>query len=244
MCGQRTLLSFPAIPDPAPRPYPVITVDLRPARAVAVPGCRSRLPFPVPVTRRPYPLPRALLRRFDVSLTAGSCTRGDRLDEGDETLALERQREVGEGQALQRRGEWKRDIVGAVVEHDRSTWREADTLEPDVARRLQRGGSIEDDDEWRIARRQRAGIVQTICECHAVPSSGQRLSKALEQRVIRSDQQSPGHAAPAQGVRFVVGGLWFVNRSSGLVTRRRQGPSIGSLTANHKPPSTVVRIIS
>src|SRR5579862_6218556 len=149
-------------------------------------------PLPVP------PLtgsPPHLMRPRCLALSARSGAGGHGLDEGDETLALERQREIGQRETLQRGREREWHVFRPVIQDNRSARREPDTLQSDVAGRLQRRHAVHYDEERWIGERQDTRIMQAVGEYDAVASGRNRLRQPFEQRVVGPDQNDGGHCS-------------------------------------------------
>ena len=133
---------------------------------------------------------RQLLRRIALVL-ASSDTDAlfQMMDEREEAMSLERQHELGDDVAMDA-GDHRRHHARRSIENERSAGknRNAERSWVVVECRL-----CDDGEQWRVCRRDVYRLAYVVRHQCAVSERGERLCEALEQRLIRSDQQYRRH---------------------------------------------------
>ena len=115
----------------------------------------------------------------------------DMLHEREQSIALERQREVGEDRSLDRRRQRDERAAHLAKEHERAARRE---------RNAQRFGAglggespTDDGDERRLVGREFASVVKRLRDDGSEAECGERLRQTLEERQLPTDQQNLRH---------------------------------------------------
>ena len=125
-----------------------------------------------------------MLRR-PLSPSGGECPVRHALDEREQSVSLERKREIREHQSLE--GWWKeggRAVVGAIEEHRTA----ARHRRGNGVGLRQRDPRLDEYGEWRAERRQLSPFLQCVDHVRRVARAGEQLRQSFQERAVGANE--------------------------------------------------------